>query len=241
MENRRARQTRKYFKDLEKLVLSNINRLHKQEFGGSVDQAFQGYESILEKYLDIVLEDNGKDFVVVAGLSFRTVSLNEMPENVKRRLLLSELDALRRQVRVSGDMITDTTRDQIANSIQQNRDNFGKMVKEIQSKFKSMSSLTRSRARTIARTEIQGVVQLGSMRGAIEGQATHKQWVWSGVEREIHADINGQTVEIDKPFTSGSGNQLMYPGDPSAPPIDRINCYCDMIFLTLTAEEAAEL
>jgi len=241
MENRRARQTRRYFKELEKLVLSNINRFKKQDFGGTLEMAFMGYEKVLEKYLDIVLRDNGKDYTTTAKLSFRTLTQQDMPENIQRRLLLSEAEYIRTTTKIGGDQITDTTKQQIAIVIRDNRDDIDKLVIAIRSKFAEMSRLTDSRARTIARTEIQSIVQLGSLDGGREGGANHKQWVWSGVEREIHAEINGQIRPIDEPFTSGSGNHLQYPGDPSAPAIDRINCYCDMVFLTLTDEEAQGL
>jgi uncharacterized protein with gpF-like domain len=53
-------------------------------------------------------------------------------------------------------------------------------------------------------------------------------WNTAGDERvrESHADMEGQQVPLGQPFVSGLGNDLMYPGDPSAPAEDVINCRC---------------
>lgn len=44
--------------------------------------------------------------------------------------------------------------------------------------------------------------------------------------RHTHASLNGQEVGLDEKFTSVSGAQLQYPGDPKAPGKERINCRC---------------
>jgi uncharacterized protein with gpF-like domain len=49
-------------------------------------------------------------------------------------------------------------------------------------------------------------------------------WLTSidGRERESHAAINGEIVEIGEVFSNG----LLYPGDPSGPPEEICNCRC---------------
>ena len=92
------------------------------------------------------------------------------------------------------------------------------------------------RAETIARTESLGVVsaarheattQLMEQVGFGEGEVTR---TWRATQdkrtRDSHADMDGQTVGLNEPFVSGLGNELMYPGDQSAPAGDRINCRC---------------
>lgn len=44
--------------------------------------------------------------------------------------------------------------------------------------------------------------------------------------RESHVEMDGQRVRQGEPFISGDGVPLMYPGDPNAPPEERINCRC---------------
>lgn len=41
-----------------------------------------------------------------------------------------------------------------------------------------------------------------------------------------HLSMHGQEMPIGQPFVSGAGNQIMYPGDPSAPPEETIQCRC---------------
>jgi hypothetical protein len=53
--------------------------------------------------------------------------------------------------------------------------------------------------------------------------------------RESHRFMHGQVRPHGDPFRSGAGNSLAYPGDPSAPLRDTINCRC---FVTTRATSA---
>ncbi|MFA6158889.1 MAG: phage portal protein [Candidatus Paceibacterota bacterium] len=82
------------------------------------------------------------------------------------------------------------------------------------------------RARTIARTEVHGAMQKGTVEGYRQAGSPIKIWVWaSGVKggvREEHAAMDGQERPIDMPFSNG----LMWPGDPSGDPGETVNCEC---------------
>ena len=95
------------------------------------------------------------------------------------------------------------------------------------------------RAETIARTESlrvlgqareealrQVVDDVGLPRGAVRR-------VWRATMdarvRDTHAAMDGQEVGQDEPFESPSGALLMFPGDPSAPPEEVINCRCTVL------------
>lgn len=231
---------REYFKSLEKLVLSNVSRF-KVEFSGSISMAFQGYEKVLEKYVDAVLLDSTKDYEVLARLGYREVTKKNLPESVLNRLSIQDSGDMEKIVNETAQLITGTTRDQIARVITENRQDYDKMVSKLKSKFKEMGEASHSRAVTIARTETSRIANLGAFSGAAEGGATHKQWIWSGIDREFHAEMDGQVVLLEESFVSGLGNNLMYPVDPTAPPEETINCGCDFIPLTLSHEEAAEV
>ncbi len=43
--------------------------------------------------------------------------------------------------------------------------------------------------------------------------------------RETHIALNGKTVGMDENFVTIAGNVLRYPGDPTAPAAEVINCY----------------
>lgn len=96
------------------------------------------------------------------------------------------------------------------------------------------------RAETIARTESvrtisqareeafrQAITQAGIDPGDTEQ-------VWHAVEdnrtRLTHRELDGQVQPLGQPFVSISGAELMYPGDPSAPPEEVINCRCVRTF-----------
>lgn len=44
--------------------------------------------------------------------------------------------------------------------------------------------------------------------------------------RDWHVKLDGVTVPLHEPFLTAMGNELMYPGDPSAPAEETINCHC---------------
>jgi hypothetical protein len=94
------------------------------------------------------------------------------------------------------------------------------------------------RGTTIARTEaLQSMNEAAdeSLRQVIdEGLARPEniRKVWDATNdsrtRPDHAVMDGDVAGMNEPFTSGSGNQLLYPGDTSlgAGAGDIINCRC---------------
>jgi len=109
--------------------------------------------------------------------------------------------------------------------------------------YEDATDITKSRARTIARTETHFAVQATSaetMRMEAEAVGLEKETkkVWTaGIDmrvRESHAEADGQTVGLDESFTVG-GVLLKFPGDESGPPEEVINCRC---ILTYEVEDA---
>lgn len=96
---------------------------------------------------------------------------------------------------------------------------------------------TRYQAARIVRTEINRASNVGiKAQGETFEYETMKEWIsvddvrTRGVNPEDHADhkrMNGQKVDYYDVFTDlRSGNQLDFPGDPKAPPVDTVNCRC---------------
>ena len=48
--------------------------------------------------------------------------------------------------------------------------------------------------------------------------------------RLTHAVLDGKTAGLREPFRSPSGAFLMFPGDPSAPGAEIINCRCNLTY-----------
>lgn len=93
------------------------------------------------------------------------------------------------------------------------------------------------RAETIARTEaLQGLHagQRGAFdqaieKGLVQPDEIERQWDASGDgrTRDSHEAMNGQTVAFNEPYKTPDGIELLYPGDPSAPAEEIINCRCN--------------
>lgn len=100
------------------------------------------------------------------------------------------------------------------------------------------------RSITIARTEGLRAANMGVMAsayqaiddGVVQPQNVVKRWIakLDQKTRDTHAELNGQEVRgIESPFQSSSGALLAFPGDPSAPPRETINCRCSLAFTML--------
>lgn len=100
-------------------------------------------------------------------------------------------------------------------------------------------SVSVSRAQTIARTESHSALQ-GAKQSVVDdtGLAGNKEWMTTedGRERHWHAEVDGQVVRVNEMFrvpnSKGTAIDLLeYPGDPSAPAEQVINCRCQWSFI----------
>lgn len=215
------------------IVLSNLNRFKKQEFGGDVESLFLGVAKVLEAYEDEVLEDTLTLYALTADVGYQGILNRAMPSETLQYTLFNDKPTIEKFVRDNAQKITDTTREQVANVINKYRDDFPKMEREIKKTLTQAAQSTASRARRIAITEVNRISNMSSLAGATAAGANKKVWVWSGVERDFHASIQAAgPIDIDKPYVSGQGNRLDYPGDPKAPADEVINCTCGQEFLT---------
>lgn len=86
-----------------------------------------------------------------------------------------------------------------------------------------------------ARTMFTGAQNAGRLEGMHQaeelGIKVKKRWMATLDDRtrDTHADLDGQEVDIDEPFVTSAGNEIMYPGDPDADPSEVWNCRCTMI------------
>lgn len=95
------------------------------------------------------------------------------------------------------------------------------------------------RSEVIARTEAlrsvhQGVDEMFEQAfevGTLDPNELYDEWDASGDARvrNSHSFMDGQQRPIGEPFLSGNGNLLRYPGDPSAPASDSVQCRCAKI------------
>lgn len=107
-----------------------------------------------------------------------------------------------------------------------------KVARPAQAKLDGWS---RSRARTIARTEIVSASNATNL-AVIEAEqvATHKEWLATTDDRtrDTHIAINGERRPINETFSNG----LKYPGDGNGAPAEVINCRCTFLAITPTGQ-----
>jgi uncharacterized protein with gpF-like domain len=147
----------------------------------------------------------------------------------RRALRYIQQEALRRRIQ----RVTETTRRQIINAVDDGYRS-GSTLPETASAIRSIiPMLARFRADAIARTETHGAANYGSNEAAKEtGLPLRREWLAAQDERtrETHAEADGQIVGMEDAFTVGNSS-LMYPGDPSAPPEEVVNCRCTLGYI----------
>jgi HK97 family phage portal protein len=112
----------------------------------------------------------------------------------------------------------------------------GESVDDLATRVQDVFTNSRTRATTIARTEVisayNGAGQLTAAQLPADVVAA-QEWIATrdARTREAHADADGQTVRIGEPFTI-DGEQLAYPGDPAGSGSNTVQCRCTLGFLT---------
>lgn len=120
--------------------------------------------------------------------------------------------------------------------------NLGESIPKLAARVDEVLSTTATerwpnRAVTVARTEAIGALNAGRTDAFIifdEESDEELERVWLATSdtrtRPNHREADGQRVPVDQPFTVG-GFPLMFPGDPTGPPQERINCRCSTLLV----------
>ena len=106
-----------------------------------------------------------------------------------------------------------------------------KIANDLQRRMQDMNRTSAIRTARTAVTGAQNTGRLDTYRAAQDmGIKLKKRWLATldGRTRHAHAMLDGQTVDIDKPFKV-DGYEIMYPGDSSAPGYLVYNCRCTQI------------
>lgn len=107
----------------------------------------------------------------------------------------------------------------------------GKIADDLQSRMRDMSRASAIRTARTAVTAAENAGRLDTYRSAQDmGIKLKKRWLATldNRTRHAHAMLDGQTVDVDKPFKV-DGYEIMYPGDSSAPGYLVYNCRCTQI------------
>lgn len=119
-------------------------------------------------------------------------------------------------------------------------------VKQLRAKARNQAAAAKEaaleprvgRALQIARTEVMGALNGGTLAGMQAradafGVPMKKRWLSAhdSRTRPSHAAADGQTVDLDQPFTVG-GHLLQHPADPMGAAAEVISCRCCMLEVT---------
>lgn len=97
----------------------------------------------------------------------------------------------------------------------------------------SLEAGNRSTMMTFARTAMTGAQNAGRIEAMHDaedmGIKVQKRWIATldSRTRDTHAELDGQVVDVDEPFTV-DGMEIMFPGDPNADPALVYNCRCTL-------------
>jgi hypothetical protein len=171
------------------------------------------------------------------GLAFRKVLGEAYPWDQRVRATAYLGEVRNRLVRVPEEVF-DLIAHQVATGV-----NLGEGIPELRARIDTVMSTTGSerwpnRATVIARTEAIGALNAGraeAFRAVSEEDPDQPlERVWLATDdsrtRETHLLADGQRVPLTAPFMVG-GFELAFPGDPSGPPQEVIQCRCTMLLV----------
>ncbi len=177
-------------------------------------------QKALEPYLKRALE---LGIASVLGTPFRIDSPAALA--LLREKLIKVLECNR----TGGDMVVEKLRATLAECIAEGLGNEQTAERIFAALGDSMENL-QSRARTIARTEVNGAFSQSRYQSIAETEPKYLRWISSrdSKVRDTHQELDGRYVEFGKAFYTIGGNAIRYPLDPDAEPGETINCRCTM-------------
>lgn len=110
----------------------------------------------------------------------------------------------------------------------------GESQADIVRRLRKITGYQAYRCRRIAQTEhtriqSQARYQAGN-KAKQKGVGVYNTWSTRMINsRDSHISLNGKTALQGEPFTTSLGNKLLFPGDPSAPAEEVINCHCVLV------------
>ena len=96
----------------------------------------------------------------------------------------------------------------------------------------------------LVRTEATAAANFATMESAttiFPKEQMQKEWIASFDDRtrSTHSEADGQIVMANDTFFVG-GSQMMFPGDPSAPAAEVINCRCSIAYIPIEGAQTVD-
>lgn len=164
--------------------------------------------------LERLMKEAAEDSKEIAGSNW---DFNDTPE------INGWLD---KKTSIFAEQINETTFNKLRSAFQDSLDLGESRQQLINRIVDTYAGISKGRAETIARTEVHGVTQYGTVQGYKQAGLPIKIWVWSpgtkGGVRDEHMAMDGEEVPMDVAFSNG----LMFPGDYNGGADETINCQC---------------
>jgi len=222
-----------YLKEAPKISAETIIKHQNQlddVFSDYVKRTYNVYRHLYLKYIKPTLKKNFDSDIDKLVREYIRDNLGQKITNIN--------DYTVEQVKNIYARVVEQTDADGAEDIDISRTNISKLFKQ------EIGQFSRSRANIIARTEAQSMMgtvqfkQAEALQDELE-EPVYKIWLAGEDDRtrEDHIDAQEQgAIPLNQPFLVGS-SYLMYPGDPSGPPEQIINCRCKMLEGTMDVLE----
>lgn len=171
------------------------------------------------------------------GLAFERLLGKDYPWDQRPAMVAYLAEVRNRMVRIP-DEVYDLVAGQMATGA-----NLGESIPKLAQRVDSVLSATGSerwpnRATVVARTETIGALNAGRLEAfkalAEEDPELELETFWLATSdsrtRPTHRAAEGQRVPVGQPFMVG-GFPLRFPGDPSGPPQEVIQCRCTLLLV----------
>jgi SPP1 gp7 family putative phage head morphogenesis protein len=162
-----------------------------------------------------------------AKLNWTILDRKQVAQAIDRPLMNIALDKNKRRTR-------EAIRSALTQSVVK-----GEGIRETAAGIRRETQMSANRALRITQTETTGIMgkarEQGFEKAERNGLQLQKEWVATLDDRtrDRHADIDGERVPTDKPFSNG----LMYPGDQGGPSEEVVNCRCTHVAYIPEAEQ----
>ncbi|MFD1515657.1 phage minor head protein [Halomarina rubra] len=166
-----------------------------------------------------------------AAAAGRATAIQRHDLDVSDELRDALVRRLQRQARDAADAVGERMTDDVTEAIRDAFDDgLGAPAIEDALKNDVFPMMRGYEAERAARTGGTTASNRGALSSISDAGAPGKTWLATDGPRtrESHEDADNQTVPIGGTFTTGAGNSARYPGDPSLPLSDRMQCRCGL-------------
>jgi HK97 family phage portal protein len=197
-------------KSLKLLFQKDITQIQNEEFQDErralTIQTVPLYESAVRLGANSIIESIGSsisfninDPEVIGFLTSKPIKVSRVVNTVKAQI---------RQAIIDGVSINES-------------------IEQIATRIKKVMSNAHRRAMTIAVTEVGSAISFARNLEIRDAGYKYRKWYTALDERvrSSHRSMHGRVMEIGKPWIVG-GASLRFPGDPSGPAREIINCRC---------------